>query len=105
MGVSAVPEIREYMLRLRERRLTDPGRPFPAHLGKSRRRPIPELRAIMAAYPLHRAAALRHFGRGIMSAARAEIRGTAERPDIAAHLPSLRLEEGDPLGNPRRRWR
>src|SRR5258708_1147506 len=102
MGVSAVPEIREYMLRLRERRLTDPGRPFPAHLGKSRRRPIHELREIMAAYARHCAAALRHFGRGIMWAARAEIGGTAERHDIAAQLPLLRLEKGEPFGNPRR---
>src|SRR5260370_16567102 len=91
------------MLRLRERRLTDPGRPFPAHLGKSRRRPIHELREIMAAYARHRAAALRHFGRGIMWAARAEIGGTAERHDIAAHLPLLPLTKANPFANPRRR--
>ncbi len=103
MGVSAVPEIREYMLRLRERRLTDPGRPLSTHLGKSRSRPIHKLREIMAAYARERAAALRNFGGGIMRAARAEIGRTAERHDIAAQLLFLRLEKGEPFGNPRRR--
>src|SRR5438105_2759061 len=102
MGVSAVPEIREYVLRLGERRLTYPWRPFPTHLGKSRSRPIHELREIVAAYACHRAAALRNLGGGIVWAARAEIGGTAERHDIAAELPFLRLEKGEPFGNPRR---
>src|SRR5712671_6359613 len=102
MGVRAVPEIRENMQRFGERRLTYPGRPFPTHLGKSRGRPIHELREIMAADARQRAAALRDFGRGIVWAARAEIRGTAERHDIAAQLPFLRLEKGEPFGNPRR---
>src|ERR1700730_10997135 len=102
MGVSAVPEIREYMLCLRDRRLNDPRFPFPAHLGKSLRRPIHELREIMAAYARQRAAALRDFGGRVVRAARAEIRRTAERHDIAAQLPFLGLEKGEPFGNPRR---
>src|SRR5271155_3740336 len=103
MGISAVPEIGEYMLRLGEWRLADPGRPFPAHLGKSRSRSVHELREVMAAYARQRAAALRDFGRGIMWATRAEIGRTAERHDIAAQLPFLRFEKGEPFGNPRRR--
>src|SRR5258706_6966054 len=102
MGVSAVPEIGEYMLRLRERRLTDPGRPFTAHLGESRSRPIHELREIMTAYARQRAAALRNLGGCIVWAARAEIGRTAERHDIAAQLPFPCLEKGEPFGNPRR---
>src|SRR5438477_3011087 len=102
MGVGAVPEIGEHMLRFSERRLADPGRPFPTHLGESRSRPIHELREIMAAYARQRAAALRDFGRGIMWAARAEVGRTAERYDIAAQLPFFRLEKGEPFGNPRR---
>src|SRR5438309_2555835 len=102
MGVSAVPQIREDMLRVSERRLTDPGSPFPAHLGKGRSRPIHELREIMAAYARQRAAALRNFGGRVVRAARAEIRRTAERHDIAAQLPFLRFEKGEPFGNPRR---
>src|SRR3984893_5588646 len=102
MGVCAVPEIGEHMLRLSERRLTDPRRPFPTHLGKSRSRPIHELREIMAAYARQRSAALRDFGGRVVRAARAEIRRTAERHDIAAQLPFLGLEKGEPFGNPRR---
>src|SRR6202040_3277772 len=102
MGVSAVPEIGEDMLRLGEGRLTDPRRPFPAHLGKSRSRPIHKLREVMAAYARQRAAALRDFGGRVVRAARAEIRRTAEGHDIAAQLPFLRLEKGEPFGNPRR---
>src|ERR1700730_15337264 len=102
MGVCAVPEIGEHMLRLSERRLTDPRRPFPTHLGKSHSRPIHELREIMAAYARQRAAALRDFGGRVVRAARAEIRRTAERHDIAAHRPFPGLEKGEPFGNPRR---
>src|SRR5947207_4842779 len=102
MGVRAVPEIREYMLCVGERRLTYPRRPFPAHLGKSRSRPVHELREIMAAYAGEGAAALRNLGGGIVWAARAEIGGTAKRHDIPAQLPFLRLEKGEPFGNPRR---
>src|ERR1700746_76776 len=102
MGVSAVPQIREDMLRVGERRLTDPGSPFPAHLGKGRRRPIHELGEVMAADARQRAAALRNYGGSVMRAARTEIGGAAERHDIAAQLPFLRLEKGEPFGNPRR---
>src|SRR5258708_32042439 len=102
MGVCAVPELGAHMLRLSERRLTDPRRPFPTNLGKSRSRPIHELREIMAAYARQRAAALRDFGGRVVRAARAEIRRTAERHDIAAQLPFLGLEKREPFGNPRR---
>src|SRR5438067_13728019 len=102
MGVSAVPEIREHMLRFREWRLADPRRAFPAHLGKSRSRSIHELREVMAADARQRAAALRNFGGSVVRAARAEIGGTAERHDIAAQLLFLRFEKGEPFGNPRR---
>src|SRR5438105_4130763 len=103
MGVSAIPEIREDMLRLGERRLTYPRSPLPTHLGKSRCRPVHELREIMAAYACQRATALWNLSGGIVRAARAEIGGTAERHDIVAQLPFLRFEKGEPFGNPRRR--
>src|SRR5690348_11079404 len=102
MGVSAVPEIGEYMLRLRERRLTDPGCPFSAHLRESRSRPIHKLGEVMAADARQRATALRNLGGGVVRAPRAEIRGAAERHHVAAELPLLRLEKSEPFGNPRR---
>src|SRR5689334_4472404 len=37
-----------------------------------------------------------------MRTSRAEIGSTTERHDVAAQLPFLRLEKGEPFGNPRR---
>src|SRR5580704_15821521 len=103
MDVSAVPQIREDMVRVGERRITNTESPFPAHLGKGRSRPIHELGEIMAADARQRAAALRNYGGSVMRAARTEIGGAAERHDIAAQLPFLRLEKGEPFGNARGR--
>ena len=73
MGIGAVAEILEDMAALRERRLADPVRAFAAHLGEAGGVAVHPLHHVMAADAGIGARALRHHGRGIMRAARAEI--------------------------------
>src|SRR5271165_715040 len=101
MSVGAVTKIGEHVRGFRERRLANPRRAFPAHLGKSGGGPVHELGEIMAADAGERAAALRNLGGGVVRAARAEIRGAAKRRHIAAELPFLRFEKSQALGNAR----
>ena len=102
MGIGAVAEIGEDMRGFGKRRLADPRRPLAAHLGEGRGRAVHELRQIVAADAGNRAAALGHFGRSVVRAARAEIGGAGERHDIAAELTLLRFEKGEPLDDARR---
>jgi hypothetical protein len=101
MSVGAVSEIGENMRRFRERRLANPRHAFPAHLGKRRRRPIHELGQVMAPDAGERPAAFGHLGRGVVRAPRAEIRGAAERHDIAAELAFLCFQKCQALRDPR----
>ena len=82
--VRPVAEIGEDMLLVGERRLTDPGHAFAAHLGKRLRPPVHPRRHVMAADAGHGAAALGDHGGGVMRAAGAE-----ERLPLHQRLPRL----------------
>ena len=82
--VGPVAEIGEDVLLVGERRLTDPGHAFAAHLGEGLRPPVHPRRHVMAADAGHGAAALRHHGGGVVRAAGAE-----ERLALHQRLPRL----------------
>ncbi len=80
MRIGAVAEILEDVLLTGEGRLTDPVRAFAAHLRDGRGAPgrDPKRHAVTADAG-HRAAAVRHLGRGVVRTAGAEIRGALQR--------------------------
>ena len=84
MEIGAVPQVLEYMRGVGKRCLPDPGRALPAHLGKRVGGPIRHPGGhVVAAYAAHGMAALRHPGRGVVRATRAEVRHTLN--DIPGH--------------------
>ena len=75
MGIGAVAEILEYVLLIGERRLSDPGDALRAHMRDGRGAAARHIeRHAVAADAGHGAAAFRHLCRGVVRAARAEIR-------------------------------
>ena len=74
MVVGAVAEILENVLAIGERRLADPVRALAAHLRVAQGRAVHPLRHVVAADAGIGAHSLRHHGRGVVRAARAEIR-------------------------------
>ena len=75
MGVGAVAEILEHVLFAGERRLPDPADAFRAHMGDGRGAAVRHRqRHAVTADAGHGAAALGDLGRGVVRAARAEIR-------------------------------
>ena len=74
MIVGAVAEILEDVLAIGERRLADPVGALAAHMRVAERRAVHPLRHVVAADAGIGAHALRHDGRGVVRAARAEIR-------------------------------
>ena len=74
MVVGAVAEVLEDVIALGERRLADPVRALAAHLRVAERRAVHPLRHVVAADAGIGAHPFRHHGRGIVRAARAEIR-------------------------------
>ncbi len=72
--VGAVAEVLEHVLRVRERRLADPGRALAAHLRVGHRAAVHPRGHVMAADAADRAAAVRHPRRRVVRAARAEVR-------------------------------
>ena len=75
MGVGAIAEILEHVLFIGERRLPDPGDAFRAHMRDRLRAAVRHRqRHAVTADAGHRAAALGDLGRGVVRAARTEIR-------------------------------
>ena len=74
MEIGAVAEIGKNMLLLGKRRLTDPLHALAAHLAERFRVAVHPQRQRMAADATERTAAVDHLGRGVVRAARAEIR-------------------------------
>jgi hypothetical protein len=72
--VGAVAEVGEHVLLVGERRLADPGRAFRAHVREGRGLAVHPQHHVVAADAGQRARAFRHLGRGIVRAARAEVR-------------------------------
>ncbi len=79
MVIGAVAEIGEDVRRLGEGRLADPGHAFAAHLGEGRGVAIHPDRHVVAADAGDDAATLGDAGRGVVRAARAEIRDALDR--------------------------
>ena len=73
--VGAVTEVLEDMRGVSKRRLADPGRALAAHLGKGVGVAVHPLGHVVATDTALGAAAFRQFGRGVMRAAGAEVRG------------------------------
>ena len=72
--ISAVAKVLEHVAGLRERGLADPVRPLAAHMGETARLAVHPLGHEVTSDPGIGAAAVRHLGRRVVRAARAEIR-------------------------------
>ena len=101
--VGAVAEVLEDVPGLDEGGLPHPVRALPSHVG------VGDVAAVhvggheVAPDPALGAAPLRHPGRGVVGAARAEVRGARHREGLAgAGLARLRVEERDPVVDGRR---
>ena len=95
MEVGAVAEIGEHVLFLGERRDADPRHALASHVGVGLGRAVHPQRHEMTADAGKGAAAFRHLGRGVVRAARAEIRRAGDRGD-GLHL--ARLPAVEPVG-------
>ena len=71
--ISAVADVLEDVRGLGEGRLPDPARALAPHVGEGRGLPVHPLRHVVAADAGERAAPLRHLGRAVVGAARAEV--------------------------------
>ena len=71
--IGAVADVLEDVRGLGEGRLPDPARALAAHVGEGRGLPVHPLRHVVAADAGERAAPLRHLGRAVVGAARAEV--------------------------------
>ena len=79
MEIGAVAEIGEHVLFLGEGRDADPRHALAAHVGEGLGRAVHPQRHEVAADAGKGAAAFRHLGRGVVRAARAEIRRAGDR--------------------------
>ena len=95
MEIGAVAEIGEHVLLLGERRDADPRHALAAHMGEGFGRAVHPQRHEVTADAGKGAAALRHLGRGVVRAARAEIRRARHGRD-RLHL--RRLAAVEPVG-------
>ena len=102
MEIRAVAEIGEDVLFLGEGRDADPRHALAAHMGKGLGRAVHPQRHEMAADAGEGAAAFRHFGRGVVRTARAEIRRAGDRRH-RLHLGRLTAVEPVGLGAQHRR--
>src|SRR2546423_5179641 len=92
MEIGAIAEVGEYVFFIRERRNTYPRHALAAHVGVSFGVAIHPQRHEVAADTGKSAASIRHFGRSIVRAARAEIGGSGDRGH-GLHLSGLAAVE------------
>ena len=98
MVVGTVAEVLEDVAGLDEGGLPNPVRTLPAHVGVGDVAAVHVGRHEVAPYPALGAASLRHPGRGVVGAPRAEVRGARHREDLTgAGLARLRVEERDAI--------
>src|SRR5690606_28599158 len=89
MEVGAVAEVLEDVLRLGERRLADPARPFRAHVREGCGRAVHPHRHVVAADAGERARSLGHAGGRVVRAAGAEVRDAIARRNQVDARPLL----------------
>ena len=97
MVIGAIPQVLEDVVGLREGRFADPIRPLATHGREACRVAIHPQRHIMAADASRSAGALGHAGRGVVRAARAEIR-RADTDILGFEQTRLCLPEGGKPG-------